>query len=200
MSLKVEIEELINKADSVFKAKWNVLCFLKEPTNTPELAKSIVDFQIDLADILVDIEKFRQKIVKEEKRLKKNIARYKKDWFITRMKTLAHYRKVLLKFNVMGKSIGDAFVFWFYRFDLELLNEHFNHERTLYPPLGIGGIGELEFVRKIRIVDGKIGIYHGITNILRIGDVSFFDIKNLNIVSIGEIKTKKKGENTIEII
>jgi len=199
MSLKGEIEELTCKADLVFKSKWEVLCFLKEPKENPNMAKSIIDFQIDLAEILVDIEKFRQKLLAEEKRLKGNMRKYKKEWFIARMKTLAHYRKVLLKLNIIGKSIGDAFVFWFYRFDLELLNEHFNHKRIIYPPLGIGGTGELEFVRNIRMIDNKIGIYHGITNILRIGDVSFFDFEKLNIVSIGEIKTKKTGAKTISI-
>lgn len=199
MGLRIEIEELLKKADSIFKEKWSVLCFLKEPTKVPDIGKAIIDFQINLAEVLFEIEKFRQKITTEETRLKYNKQKYNEHWFVARMKTLANYKKILLKFNVTGKSIGDAFAFWFYRFDLDLLNEHFNHKRTLYPPLGIGGTGELEFVRKIRFVDGKIGIYHGITNILRIGDVSFFDFENLNISSIGELKTKKTGENKISI-
>lgn len=183
----------------MYKSKWEVLCFLKDPKPNSDITTSLIDFQIDLAEILVEIEKFRLKLLAEEKRLKGNINRYKKEWFISRMKSLAYYREVLLKFNIIGKSIGDAFAFWFYRFDLELLNEHFDHKRTLYPPLGVGGTGELEFVRSIRGIDGKIGIYHGITNILRIGDISFFDLEKLNIASIGEIKTKKTGTNKVEI-
>ena len=199
MGLRKELEQLLNNSDSVFKESWETLCYLKEPKNSTDIGQNLVDFQIKLATILFEIERFRQKVSVEEKKIKKNQKRYNYKWFVNKLKTFAHYKKILIKFTVIGKSIGDAFVFCFYRFDLQLLSEHFNHRRTLHMPLGIGGTGELEFIRRMRLIDGKMTIYHGITNILRIGDVSFFDMENLHIASIGEIKTKKAEDNKITI-
>ena len=49
------------------------------------------------------------------------------------------------------------------------------------------------------MISGHFTVYHGITNILRVGDVSLFNTKTLQLIGIGELKTKKKNERELEI-
>lgn len=198
-SYRNKTEQIIEESDKVYNTCWDTLCALKQVRINENFADSIFNFQIDLARFLFKIENLRQEIKNEEKRISSNKNKYDYNWFVKRLKTLSNYKKALFALTILGKSLGDAFAWWFYRFDLELLNEHSDHERTLHPPLGIGGTGELEFIDRFRHLQEKFVIYHGITNILRIGDVSFFDFRKNNIVSIGEIKTKESGLNLINI-
>src|SRR5207237_18409 len=56
---------------------------------------------------------------------------------------------------------------------------------------GVGGIGEREFLRRFPALDGAMVLHHGITTLLRIGDVSLIDLRTLRVRAIGEIKTAK---------
>ena len=93
----------------------------------------------------------------------------------------------------IGRSLGDSFAWFFYHSERKHLEEHLKHERQLHMPPGIGGIGELEFLDKTRVIDNHLVIYHGTTTFLRIGDVSFLDMKTLRLTAIGELKTKEIG-------
>jgi hypothetical protein len=199
MSIKTKIEQLIKHTEKTYAVCWDTLCYIKDSRFNNDTVTALLDFQIQLAEALFSIESLRQEILKEDKRLIANKSKFNIDWFIRRLKMFASYREGLKNLIVVGKSLGDAFAWWFYRFDLKLLQEHSSHERTLYPPLGIGGAGEIEFVRQIRHIQGKFIIYHGITNILRIGDVSLFDLKHFHLISLGEIKSKIVGPNKADI-
>lgn len=199
MGLKNETEILLDKAEKVFESSWNVLIKMKRQNLNGEETISLIKFQSHLANILFSIEKCRNKIIQEEKRLVKNKNCYKNKWFVQRLKSLGNCKKSLELVTSIGKAIGDSFAYWFYRWDLELLEEHKKHQIIKNFPTGIGGIGEIEFTEKIKHLDNKLVIYHGTTNILRIGDISLFDLETLQIVALGELKTKKIGKNRISI-
>ena len=199
MGLKNETEILLDKAEKAFESSWNVLLKMKRQNLSGEDAISLLEFQSHLAKILFAIEKCRNKIIQEEKRLVKNKNRYKNQWFVQRLKSLGNCKKSLELVTNIGKAIGDSFAYWFYRWDLDLLEEHKKHQIIRNFPTGIGGIGEIEFTEKIKHLQNKLVIYHGTTNILRIGDISLFDLETLQIVALGELKTKKVGKNQISI-
>ena len=199
MNFRNKIEEYLTKANKTYSDCWETLLCLKKHNFGYNFIDSFFDFQTKLATALFNLEKFRIEIIKEEKRLIKNKTHYNPKWFNNRLKTLSTYKKALKLSTNVGKSLGDAFVWWFYRFDFELLHKHYNHNRNPHLPIGIGGVGELEFVKRIKHVQEKFTIYHGITNILRIGDVSFFDLEKMQIVSLGEIKTEKSGVDNVNI-
>jgi len=92
----------------------------------------------------------------------------------------------------IGRDIGDAFAWAFLREDQKLIEKHFSHPPNPHTPPGIGGRGELEFVRQFRPA-GFLMLYHGITSFLRIGDVSFVDLRSGRVTAIGELKSKPSG-------
>lgn len=81
----------------------------------------------------------------------------------------------------------------FYRDNREDLDKHFKHEPVGLYVSGIGGRGELEFIKNSLSLDGFYVLYHGITTMLRIGDFSLYDF-NRGIVGLGELKTRKIGD------
>ena len=60
-------------------------------------------------------------------------------------------------------------------------------------PPGFGGIGETMFMKNVRMFGEYMVIYHGMTTILRIGDITFIDLKKLKVAGIGEIKGRFAG-------
>lgn len=69
---------------------------------------------------------------------------------------------------------------------------------VFHTPPGIGGMGELEFIRRVPMIENNLVIYHGITTFLRIGDISLYDLNNHKVVAIGELKTEDIGEKELQ--
>jgi hypothetical protein len=86
-------------------------------------------------------------------------------------------------------TIGDAFAWLFYHNEREWLSRHEQHQRQKYLPPGLGGRGEIEFIRNAPVFAGYLVLYHGITTYLRLGDVSLIDLAKKRIIGIGELKT-----------
>ncbi len=99
----------------------------------------------------------------------------------------------------IGKSLGDAFAWFFYQKSRHYLIEHIGHEEIFHSPPGIGGAGEMEFVKNVHHINGYLIIYHGTTNILRLGDISLIDLERFEVAGIGEIKSNSTKNSTIEI-
>src|SRR5438046_7311545 len=115
------------------------------------------------------------------------------------MKCLADYREGIKHVINIGKGLGDAYAYWFYRNDLELLEKQFTHNRMDSTLPETGAKGEFHFLKNIRHLDGNLCIYHGITNILRYGDFSFYDLKKHHVAEIAELKTKSLGGNQYQL-
>ena len=64
-----------------------------------------------------------------------------------------------------------------------------------YAPPGIGGLGELNFIEDARLVKGHLGLYHGMTTFLRLGDISFINMEGLSLSAVAELKTTKIAED-----
>ena len=81
----------------------------------------------------------------------------------------------------------------------EILSKHLKITKPRHLPSGVGGIGEFEFIKGVKSFRNHMVIYHGITNILRFGDVSFLNLENLNVTAIGELKTKRISNKEVEV-
>ena len=98
-----------------------------------------------------------------------------------------------------GKVHGDAFIWLFYGHEEELLRRHNAHEQVQHLPVGIGGIGEIEFVANATMFGGRLVLYHGITTFLRIGDVSFANLQSGRIDGIAELKSERADNNEVKV-
>jgi hypothetical protein len=199
MITKSKIIERINFCEEKFNKCWNTLSNLKENKAIEELAS----FQIDLAECIYTLTEVHHLIKKEQNDITGRINNLNLSWCKKRLKTLSHYNYTINTTISIGKSIGDAFVWYWYRLESDQLVEHGLHENDFYFPTGIGGLGELEIVRNLPLIEKQFVLYHGITNILRIGDVSLFDIEKMQLSGLGEIKSKidetNKGRITVSI-
>jgi hypothetical protein len=115
------------------------------------------------------------------------------------MRLLKVFKNGIDNVTAMGKSLGDAFVWHFYQLDLPELVRNLDYPEIRFFPTGTGGIGELKFIKTHFIFNDHFIILHGISNFLRIGDISFFSLKDGRLSAIGEIKTKGVGENKINV-
>jgi len=115
------------------------------------------------------------------------------------MKTLDYYREAVREALAIGKDIGDTLAWFFYQNENDLLRRHLEQPEVRHTPPGIGGFGELEFVKKMPIFDRKLVIYHGITSFLRIGDISLVDMETLRVSSVAELKTRQADAENLSI-
>lgn len=86
--------------------------------------------------------------------------------------------------------MGDIFAWYFYKDEPSKIQEHLNHQETgLFTPR-LGGIGELEFLKKFQFIGDCLLILHANTNILRIADFSIYNPTD-GIIGTVELKTNK---------
>lgn len=188
------------KAELNLEFCWRVLTDLKEfSINDETFINRFFAFQDRLALTIFNLQTIRDNIIIEEKEYIFNKSNYNFEWFKAKMRILSNFKKGIDNVVGISKALGDAFAYFFYQFDLELLAEHLSHQRIINNTAGAGERGELEFITRIKQIEGHFTLFHGITNILRYGDYSFIDLKNLKVVKIGELKTKKVDSNTIDL-
>ncbi|MBB4081136.1 hypothetical protein GGR28_003783 [Lewinella aquimaris] len=145
-----------------------------------------------MAQQLYELEHLYRIIKKEFKQLNRNRSRLSKPYFKLRTSTLNKYLEAVDSSILIGKSLGNAFTWFFYQFDQNLLVKHMNEERNFHPTYGSGAIAEIEFLKRALISKGRyLLLYHGICDMLRIGDFSVIDLKTLRVNEILELKSQK---------
>ena len=190
-----EVRTTIEKAEKTLNDCFDMVMGFRH--NRGDIGNVILKFQPLLAECLYDLMAFYQKLQKEKDTLISTKSSYDKVSFSELMKTNARYSKAVSTAIEIGKDMGDAFAWFFYRDNRKELEKHFEHKPTGLYVGGIGGRGELEFIKNSSNVDGLYVIYHSITTILRIGDFSLYDIDH-GIAGIGELKTKLI-DNTLQV-
>ena len=194
-----EIKEVFKFCEESSDHCWPVLGALTRGESTKDLANDLILFQERLAFALFKLQNLRNRIAQRMRYLVEHKKKYKKEWFAGRMKNLTSYSTGSNQVINIGKAIGDAFAFFFYRANLDLLESQYLHKRIQGFVSGIGGEGELAFLQNYKHLDGKLTIYHGTTSILRYGDFSFYDLLEHEITEIAELKTKKLEDNKLEL-
>ena len=183
-----EVRERINAADKTLNSCFDMLMDFRHGRDG--LEKTIQDFQPTLAECLYELMQFYQELHREKDALISFKTQFDKETFSQLMKTNAQYLKVVSTTIEIGKNLGDAYVWFFFRNNRNELDKHFAHKSTGLYVGGIGGRGELEFIKNSNSIDSLYVLYHGITTMLRIGDFSLFDSEH-GIIGVGELKTKQ---------
>jgi hypothetical protein len=192
------IDRLIQDTELKFKTCWATLRAMKEGRIGTEEVEDLLRFQPTLADALYEVEQRRQLIGKRQKYLVSRKQSYDSKWFATQMRSFGKCSDALTALADIGASIGDAFVWFFYHRSQHMLRHHLERPSSGRIPTGVGGRGELEFVRRIRLPDHFV-IYHGITSFLKVGDVSFVDRRTLDVVAVGELKSHESAPGQLKI-
>lgn len=198
ITIKIIKQEFAD-AEETFEFCWKILAEMKSYTDfSKDFGSGFLEFQARLATTIFKLQSIRDKIIIEEKTYVRNKEAYNFEWFKGRLKLLANFKSGIDSIVSLAKNFGDAYVHFFYQNDVELLNKHLSHQKIMNHTASLGELGELEFIKNFKNIDSKLTIFHGITNILRYGDFSFFDLKTHQIVEIGELKTKKIDDHAVE--
>ena len=196
---KRDIRALIDFTEVNYTKCWNILVSMKPGSGVQFDATEFLTFQWTLCVALMELERFYGITAREQKRLIAEKPQMSAVWFRNQMARLDEYRQLIERVISIGKTLGNAFAWFFYQNDRPFLMAHAAQQRQLHLPLGIGGLGEYAFIRNTRHVDGQFVLYHGITTILRLGDVSLIDLKSWKVTALGELKTEKTGDAKLTV-
>jgi len=185
------IMKTIDDAEAQLNACFEILKTLRTGI-TEEL--SFLNFQPSLADTLFKLMSVYKKVCAEEKVLINTKNKMQKSDFASSIKKVHKFKRVLNDTIDIGKMLGDSFVWLFYNENQEELYKHLNHQPVGLFVAGVGGQGEIEFIRQTPMLYGCLVLYHGITSMLRVGDFSLYAF-NHGIIANGELKTEKNGSN-----
>lgn len=199
MISKYQIKEVINNAEHSYEKCWGFLTGLKNFKVNKIDVNIIFEFQPELAETLYQLEKVYKVVHQEKKHLINRKEQLSISWFESRMRLLSKHQETIKKTISVGKCIGDAFAWFFYQKDRKYIREHLKQEEVFHFPPGIGGIGELEFIKNVRSLHNYLVIYHGITSFLRLGDVTLIDVSTFRVAGIGELKSNSKEKGKVEI-
>lgn len=192
-----KVKSKIDSAEKTLNLCFNMLLDFRKGRG--DLGNVLLTFQPTLAECLFELMKTYKELHSEKQELIKNKDTFDSSVFSEIMRENARLLNVIKETIEIGKSFGDAYAWFFFVNNRDELEKHMMHDSTGLFVAGIGGAGEISFIKSQKGIDGLYVIYHGITSILRIGDFSLFD--NSKIVGVGELKTKKvtEKEDTIEV-
>lgn len=199
MISRTKVVAVIDRAGAKFEWCWNAFSKHKEATTDSSIGRDLVAVQNELISAQWMLNVQYRAIVQEKERLIAGKQKYQGTWFSRRMARLDHYLKAIKSAIGIGKTIGDGYAWIFYHHDVHLIEQHFRRQPQTDLPPGVGGIGERAFVEKLQGFNKHFVLYHGITSFLRIGDVSFINLKTARVASIGEIKTKKSPKTNTKL-
>ena len=201
MVSRATIKALVDRTESKYRKCWETLSRLKKPQGTEgaDLFEDMLEFQPTLARVLYDLSEMHRTLRQEKQSTVAKKGRVSPEWFRRRMRQLDDYQKVLKATISIGKHLGDAFAWLFYGDETEHLREHYRQQRQLYAPPGIGGLGELKFIEKARLVKGHLVLYHNTTTFLTLGDFSLINMEDLSLSAVGELKTTQIAEDQLSI-
>lgn len=192
------VKAKIDTSEEVLMKSFHRLLALKHGKG--DIEDAILYFQPELAECLYSLMLFYRELKAEARQSVKNKAQFNENEFRLLMAQNQRYSNAVKEVIKIGKSLGDAFAWFFYRDNLSELDRHFQHESTGLFVSGIGGRGEVEFIKNQQNFYGLFTLYHGITTMLRVGDFSLYAF-DTGVVGIGELKTRlvESSENLLNI-
>ena len=185
------VKRNIDAAEEILNKCFGMLMEIKHASDT--LGDAIMNFQLLLADCLYDMMGFYQELQAEKDFIISQKSKWEQVLFKDAITTNAKYLKVVKEVITIGKTLGDAFSWFFYSKNRSELDMHLEHPSTGLFVAGVGGKGEIEFIKNNQTIDGLFVVYHGITDMLRVGDFSLY-ANGIGIVGIGELKSQREGD------
>jgi hypothetical protein len=198
MATVPEVKNIFKETQKDYDELWECLTVFKGDMTDQKMA-SIIKFQYILGKRLMSLQALHDSIKKRESQLVARKESFSSAWFRKEMKRMGCHRLAIRKLSYVGRTMGDVFAYFFCRHEPDFLESQLLHEEISSFPTRDGGLGEIEFIRSPMHFANHLTIYHGITNILRKGDVSFFNLKDKKVSAVGEIKTERKGASELSI-
>jgi len=195
MTTEAEIRAVFDQAQTAFAACWNVLANMRAEESPETFGRELLDFQPRLAEALCDLDRSDRELERGKDELVKQKSQLPQAVFVEEIKRLGRYQEAVAGASRLGKTLGDAFAWFFYQNDLSKLYAHLKHEPITEIPTGTGHRGESAFINSVKLVDGHLVLYHGITTILRHGDVSLVDLNTFRVTALGELKSRANPTN-----
>ena len=198
MLTRADLCQALDHADIAFQDCWLTLSRMKSVQLDSAAGERLLKFQPTLAEALFRLDKLRRVALQESRALIERKRQLNSDWFANRIRTLARYRLAVDDAIKIGRTIGDAFAWFFYIESQDIIEQHAQHVPVSGMPDGIGGKGELEFIKHAH-TPGYMLLYHGVTTFLRVGDISFVHLATWRVVALGELKSQKVAPNQLRI-
>ena len=187
---KEQVNTIIDTAEETLNKCFNMLMDIKHASNA--LGDALMNFQPSLSDCLYEMMGVYQELQAEKNFIISQKSMWEPAVFKDAITTNAKHLKVIKETITIGKTLGDAFAWFFYSKNRQELDMHFEHPSTGLFVAGVGGKGEIEFIKNNQNLDGLFVVYHGITEMLRVGDFSLY-ANGIGIVGIGELKSQREG-------
>lgn len=193
------VDAALNVAERKFSNCWSYLAAIKSGRFSGDKLQPLVEFQSLLANALFDLSQLYVDISKERHLLVGRKPHYSIGWFSRRMAFLEQQQQRVFEAVQMGRGMGDAYAWFFYQNDRELLMRHLQEPRPGVMSTGLGGVGELETAKNIRVIGRYFALHHCVTGMLRLGDVTLIDVKQFKVAGIGEIKSHSHGPRQVAV-
>ncbi len=193
------IRTLLENTQAAYAACWRTVAGIKNLLVSPEFLQDLLQFQPTLANALCDLDREDRNLEQGREELVRQKAKMPREQFLSEIRRLGNYQEAIREAVRLGKTLGDAFAWFFYREELPRLYKHLEHEPVTEVPTGVGHAGELTFINNVKVVDGHLVLYHGITTILRHGDVSLINLDTFKLTCLGELKSRDMGDGEIAI-
>ena len=192
MITHAQVRNEIDDAERAFQRCYRIL------RETPRSRASqnppdILGLQPTLARTIFGLDQLHSRLSAERKSLVSRKASLNDRWLRARLRRIRNYQDSLAAAASIGRSIGDALAWVFYRDDPDSLAVHLGHAPVRRIPNSVGGRGEVAFINTTQGIDGYFIVYHGITTLLRHGDISVFNLSTRRLAAIGELKAKQIG-------
>jgi len=198
MITQKEVRRKFKQCELTLNYCWEVLADMKAlNVKDNSIGERMLNFQDRLATNLFDLQGFKNQISQEKIQLVKAKNLYPTEIFVRKIKMLSGFSKCFEFLINISKNLGDVFVWFFYRNDLDLIDKHSTHTPIKGFVSGAGGKGELSFLKNVKHIAGCFTLYHGISTVLRYGDYSFIDLETFKVIGTGELKSRLTDDGLI---
>ena len=196
---RAAVHEALSRSESDLRECWSHLSGIAKRGASSADAQSMRSFQPRLAKALLDLSHLNTRVRRYEKQLHARRTRVSKTWFSQRRAAIERYRKAIAKLTRIARTLGDMFVWPFYAKDRELLRQHLAAPPLAPPPATNGSAAELSFMAHSPVIDRYILLLHGTTHLLRVGDVSLYDMDSRRIAGLGELKAQPPSGGKVQV-
>lgn len=184
-----DVNQALNAAEQHFDKCWSYLVAIKRGNFSDSNIAPFTEFQPLLATALFKLSLLHVKIAKERQHRIDRKSYFTPTWFSERMAFLDRQQQRLISAIQIGRSIGDAYAWFFYQNEREFLRQHMQEPKLDVMSTGAGGIGELETARNVKMMGEYFVLHHCITGMLRLGDITLIDLGGPRVAGIGELKS-----------
>jgi hypothetical protein len=146
---------------------------------------------------MMALERAFRRLGAERRRLVARKPNLAESWFVSRLRLIGRREKTINHMLAIGYSLGDAFSWFFYQFDPNMLRQHGTSPRQRHPPVGYGGLAEVAALNALQGHWPWLALLHSTTSLLRLGDITIFNLSTLTVDAIVEVKAGSRSNNVL---